>query len=378
MAANAGAKLAAKSNAKSKAERSAAARLIAWHRRHGRHDLPWQTTRDAVPDAYAIWLSEIMLQQTQVTTVIPYYERFLKQFPTVQALAAAPLDAVLALWSGLGYYSRARNLHKAAGIIVSRHGGTMPRDPEVVQTLPGIGRSTAAAICVFAYGGHHAILDGNVKRVLARYCGVSGYPGEAKVQEILWHKAEALLPAKTKSGNAEAMVAYTQGLMDLGASLCARRNPQCVDCPLNADCVAHQRGLTDRLPTARPRAAIPQRSTVMLLLRHAGEILLEKREARGIWGGLWSLPEVSHAREAGAVCAERYGVSVLASQALPGIAHGFTHFKLQIDVLQLDVKRSKRVSTPRGAHAPAVMWLPVADAVTVAIPTPVRKILVSI
>jgi A/G-specific adenine glycosylase len=343
---------------------SASARLIAWHKRHGRHDLPWQGTANA----YSIWLSEIMLQQTQVTTVIPYYEKFLKKFPTVEALAEAPLDAVLALWSGLGYYSRARNLHQAAQHIVERHGGRMPNDPELVQALPGIGRSTAAAICVFAYGGRHAILDGNVKRVLSRYCGVQGYPGEAKVQAALWRKAESLLPAGNNS--ARDIVAYTQGLMDLGAGVCARRNPQCASCPLHADCVAHLRGLTDSLPGTKPRAALPQRATVMLLMRNAGEILLEKRVASGIWGGLWSLPEVSGVGEISAA-AKRYGVSVLTRAALPGIAHGFTHFKLHIEPLLLEVKKSK-------ARVSGVMWLPVADALTAAIPTPVRKILVTI
>ena len=355
--------------------RSPAARLIVWHKRHGRHDLPWQGTRDA----YAIWLSEIMLQQTQVTTVIPYYERFLRQFPTVQALAAAPLDAVLALWSGLGYYSRARNLHKAAILIVEQHGGHIPNDPAIVQRLPGIGRSTAAAICVFAYGGRYAILDGNVKRVLTRYCGVRGYPGETKVQDVLWRKAEALLPAKLKNEEkrARGIVAYTQGLMDLGASLCARRNPQCARCPLRADCVAHLRGLTGSLPATRPRAAPPERSTVMLLMRDAGEVLLEKREASGIWGGLWSLPEAHHLRGARAMCAKRYGVTVLAVKPLPAIAHGFTHFKLHIDPLLLDVKKSKR-RVPGAAPVPSVRWLPLAEAVSAGIPAPVRKILISI
>jgi len=341
--------------------RNPAARLIAWHKREGRHDLPWQGTRDA----YAIWLSEIMLQQTQVSTVIPYYQRFLKRFPTVQALAQAPLDDVLRLWSGLGYYSRARNLHQAAGIIVKQHGGKIPSEPQRVQELPGIGRSTAAAIGVFAYGGRHAILDGNVKRVLARYCGVRGFSGEPKVQAVLWQKAEALLPDK------RGIVAYTQGLMDLGASLCARRNPQCDKCPWHDDCVARLHGLTDRLPTAKPRAALPQRSTVMLVLRNAGEILLEKRKASGIWGGLWSLPEVATKREARAVCEKRFGVNVLAAQTLPSIAHGFTHYKLDIDVLLFDVKKVKR-------DAPGVAWLSLADAATAAIPTPVRKIIISI
>jgi A/G-specific adenine glycosylase len=263
-------------------------------------------------------------------------------------------------------------LHKAAGMIVERYGGKIPNNPALVQELPGIGRSTAAAICVFAYGGRHAILDGNVKRVLARYCGVRGFPGEPKVQEILWHKAEALLPAK---GNAaRGIVAYTQGLMDLGASLCARRNPQCGACPWREDCVAHVRGLTDELPTVKPRAVLPQRSTVMLVLRHAREILLEKRQASGIWGGLWSLPEVASKREARAVCEKRFGVSVLDAKTLPSIAHGFTHYKLDIEVLLLDVKKSKR-SVPR---APGAVWLPLAEAAAAAIPTPVRKIIVSI
>ncbi len=346
-------------------QRSPAARVIAWHKRHGRHELPWQRTRDA----YKIWLSEIMLQQTQVTTVIPYYQKFLKTFPSVQALAAAPLDAVLALWSGLGYYSRARNLHRTAQCIVEHHGGEMPQAPEVVQTLPGIGRSTAAAICVFAYGGRHAILDGNVKRVLARYCGVRGYPGEAKVQAALWCKAEALLPDKQK--NANGIVAYTQGLMDLGAGVCARSKPRCAQCPLRADCVAHLRGLTDTLPMPKPRKAVPQRATVMLVMRHAGDILLEKRAASGIWGGLWSLPEVSSGAREIKAAAKRYGVSVLARRALPGIAHGFTHFKLHIEPLLLEVKKSRR-------SVSSVMWLPVADALTAGIPAPVRKILISI
>ena len=320
-----------------------------------------------------------MLQQTQVGTVIPYYARFLKRFPTLQALAAAPLDAVLTLWSGLGYYSRGRNLHKAAGIIVERHGGTMPDDPALLQMLPGIGRSTAAAICVFAHGGRHAILDGNVKRVLARYYGVRGYPGDSAVQKLLWRKAETLLPPPDKVGR--NIIAYTQGLMDLGAGLCARRNPQCGRCPWRADCVAHARGLTDSLPEKKPRAAMPQRSTVMLLLRSAGDILLEKREARGVWGGLWSLPEVRHAREARTAAADRYGVRVIASRALAGIDHGFTHFKLRIEVLLQDVERSRHAPhRARGAVAasPQVIWLPLADAVTAAIPTAVRKILLTI
>ena len=333
--------------------------MIAWQKRHGRHDLPWQRASDP----YTIWLSEIMLQQTQVSAVIPYYQRFVARFPTVQTLAAAPLDAVLALWSGLGYYARARNLHHTARQIVGDHAGRMPDDPELVQQLPGIGRSTAAAICVFAYAGRHAILDGNVKRVLARYCGVRGFPGDAKVQATLWRKAEELLPEK------RGIRRYTQGLMDLGASLCSRRNPQCALCPLQADCVAYRRGWTHQLPTPKPRAAVPQRQTVMLLLRNpAGDILLERRAPTGIWGGLWSLPEIGDAREARAICRTRYGVRVCAPIPLPVIAHGFTHFKLKIMPLLLKVRKST-------ASSPETQWFPVTDAMAAGIPVPVRKII---
>ena len=339
--------------------RTFAARLVAWQKRHGRHDLPWQRSRDA----YAIWLSEIMLQQTQVATVIPYYERFLRRFPTVQALAQAPLDDVLALWSGLGYYSRARNLHQAARLVVDRHGGRIPDDLDKMHALPGIGRSTAAAICVFAYGGRHAILDGNVKRVLARHCGVRGYPGDARVQEKLWRNAESLLPTRN-------IVSYTQGLMDLGASVCARRMPQCERCPVRADCVACAKELTDALPSRKPRRALPQRSIVMLLLRRADEILLEKRAPQGIWGGLWSLPEVSHARAARRVCRERYGVTALSVKKLLPVAHGFTHFKLAIQPVAVQVRKN-------ALQPSATVWLPLSDAVSAALPAPIRKIIIS-
>jgi A/G-specific adenine glycosylase len=340
--------------------RTFAARLVAWQKRHGRHDLPWQRSRDA----YTIWVSEIMLQQTQVATVIPYYERFLRRFPTVRALALAPLDDVLTLWSGLGYYSRARNLHKAARVIVETHGGRIPHDPETVAALPGIGRSTAAAICVFAYGGRHAILDGNVKRVLARYRGVRGYPGDARVHEQLWRHAESLLPARH-------IVHYTQGLMDLGAGVCARNHPQCEQCPVRADCVACVKGVTGKLPGRKPRRVLPQRSAVMLLLQNAGEILLEKRAPQGIWGGLWSLPEISSAREMRCVCRERYGVTAIGVKILSPVAHSFTHFKLTIEPICVRVKKS-------AAQAPGTVWLPLADAVSAALPAPVRRIIASI
>ncbi len=347
--------------------RSFATRLVAWQKRHGRHDLPWQRTHDA----YAIWLSEIMLQQTQVATVIPYYQKFLRRFPTVRALAKAPLDDVLALWSGLGYYSRARNLHQAARLVVGAHGARFPADPVLLETLPGIGRSTAAAISVFAYGTRHAILDGNVKRVLARYCGITGYPGEARVQEQLWGKAQDLLPVRD-------VVAYTQGLMDLGADICARSSPRCEQCPVRADCVALAKNMIDVLPGRKPRRAMPKRATVMLLMRHADNILLEQRPPRGIWGGLWSLPEVTHARDARRVC-RRLGGEVIDVTPLPEVAHGFTHFQLTIQPLLIAVHKSGvfTPATPTKAGASLTRWVPLSDIASTGLPAPVRKIVLS-
>jgi A/G-specific adenine glycosylase len=333
--------------------------LTVWQKRHGRHDLPWQQTRDP----YAVWLSEIMLQQTQVAAVIPYYKRFLERFPTIAALAAAAADEVLALWSGLGYYSRARNLHRAAQVMVAEHGGKFPQTMDAVTALPGIGRSTAAAILVFAFGKRAAILDGNVKRVLARVCGIAGYPGESKVAAQLWAQAERFLP---RTG----LRAYTQGLMDLGATVCARRNPRCRECPVQALCVAHKTGRTADLPARKPRKALPQRRTQMLVLRRAGEVMLEKRPPSGIWGGLWCFPEAEAGDDAVAFCAQRYGARVQLREALPVIAHGFTHYHLDILPQPLQVK-----AWPRRASEPGLIWLSVEDAMAAAIPAPVRDIL---
>ncbi len=307
-----------------------------------------------------------MLQQTQVTTVIPYYRRFLERFPNLSALAQAPLDHVLELWSGLGYYSRAHNLHRAAQAVVARHGRRFPREFEAVLALPGIGRSTAAAVCVFAHGARHAILDGNVKRLLARCFGVAGYPSDPKVQAQLWRKAEEVLPRRE-------LEAYTQGLMDLGAAVCMRGKPRCLACPLNRRCIAYIDGRIAELPTPRPRKPLPQRRTQMLVLLHAGQVLLEKRVANGIWGGLWSLPEIESDINLAAWCAQRYGAEVDFHEALPTIAHGFTHFKLHIEPRKVMVARV----TPRAA-APGVIWLPLEESLGAAIPAPVRRILAAL
>jgi A/G-specific adenine glycosylase len=340
-----------------------AARLIAWQKAHGRHDLSWQNTRDP----YRIWLSEIMLQQTQVSAVVPYYERFLARFPDLAAVAAAPEDAVLALWAGLGYYARARNLHRAAQAIVQQHGGVFPRDLDAVRALPGIGRSTAAAICAFAYGTRAAILDGNVKRVLARHFGVDGYPGERRVEDALWGLSESLLPGQD-------VEAYTQGLMDLGATLCVRTKPRCAVCPVRDSCVAWREGRTADWPVPRPAKVLPQRQTTMLVLISRGELLLEKRPAPGIWGGLWCFPEVDGAQLGMGVgleqeCLARFGLRLDAPRRLRDIEHGFTHFRLRITPV---LARTDRAD---GAGEPGNLWLTPEDARGAAIPVPVRKII---
>jgi len=341
---------------------SFAAKLVAWQKKHGRHDLPWQGTRNP----YAIWVSEIMLQQTQVATVIPYYNRFLARFPDVATLAAAPLDEVLRLWSGLGYYSRARNLHGAAQEIVAAHGGRFPRRFEEVGALPGVGRSTAAAICVFAFGKRHAILDGNVKRVLARYRGVKGYGGDRKTGDKLWQEAQRLLPQR----NVEP---YTQGLMDLGATVCTRSKPSCPVCPVHSGCVAFRRGWTGTVPAPRPRKRLPHKRTMMLVLLRAGEVLLEKRPPSGIWGGMWCLPEAVRKTDIEAYCLKRFGTHIIEIDELPPIAHGFTHFKLDIRPLRLRVS----ALVPEAAE-PGVMWLSLEEARGAAIPAPVRRILAAL
>jgi A/G-specific adenine glycosylase len=339
-----------------------AGRLIRWQVRHGRHHLPWQRTRDP----YRIWLSEVMLQQTQVATVIPYYRRFLARFPDVGSLAGAQLDDVLALWSGLGYYSRARNLHAAAQTVMESHGGRFPQTREMLASLPGVGRSTAAAIAVFAFGKREAILEGNAKRVLARHFAVRGYPGEKRVENRLWKLAESQLPKKD-------IERYTQALMDLGASVCTRSRPACANCPLRASCEARSQGKVEAYPRPRPRKPVPLKKTAMLLLLREGEVLLEKRPPVGLWGGLWCLPEIPPDADPRDYCRGRLGARLASTKRLPLLRHGFTHFTLNITPLVCHVA----AASPFAAE-PGQVWLPLEEAVQAAIPAPVRKLLNSL
>ena len=338
-----------------------ARRLAAWQRRHGRNDLPWQGTRDP----YLVWLSEIMLQQTQVATVIPYFEQFRARFPDVASLAAADEDAVLTLWAGLGYYSRARNLHEAAQRVVAEHGGRFPDSREAIEALPGIGRSTAAAIAAFAFGRREAILDGNVKRVLARHFAVRGFPGDRTVERELWALAESLLPAR-------GIERYTQALMDLGATVCALRAPACARCPVHSTCAAAALGTPEAFPAPRPRRVAQRRRTTVLVLVHGGDVLLEKRPPAGVWGGLWCFPEASSAGEAVPLAA-RHGCEVRGIVRLPMMSHGFTHFTLEIEPVLV-----RAVRTHARAGEPGSMWVPLDEAAGGAVPAAVRKILAAL
>jgi A/G-specific adenine glycosylase len=342
-----------------------AVRLIAWQRRHGRHDLPWQKTRDP----YRIWLSEIMLQQTQVATVIPYYAKFLERFPDVDALAAAPIDDVMALWAGLGYYTRARNLHRCAQAVVERHGGVFPASPDALAQLPGIGRSTAAAIASFAFGARATILDGNVKRVLARVFGIDGFPGERRVENAMWALAETLLPADANDADVSA---YTQGLMDLGATLCVRGKPDCARCPFGGDCVANATGRQRELPAARPKKVVPTRRTWMLVLRDGGAVLLERRPPAGVWGGLWSLPE---AADETSLLERALALGAAGTPArLASLTHTFTHFRLNIEP-RLAELNPHALSAGGEVGDDESAWVPLADIDAYGVPAPVRKLL---
>ncbi|MFN8899884.1 MAG: A/G-specific adenine glycosylase [Pseudomonadota bacterium] len=339
---------------------SLAARVQRWQRRAGRHDLPWQRTRDP----YRVWLSEVMLQQTQVVTVIAYYERFLARFPDVHALAAAPLDDVLALWSGLGYYSRARNLHRCAQVVVAEHGGRVPGSAAALSALPGIGRSTAAAIAAFCFGERVAILDGNVKRVLARALGFGGDLSVAAAERELWAAAQALLPERD-------IDIYTQGLMDLGATLCTTRDPKCPRCPLRTTCVAPREGRPLASPVRTRRARRGTRRHALLWLVQGGRWWLVQRPGRGVWAGLWSLAEFESAEALETASARWPG----RGERLPLIEHALTHFDWTLEPV--------RWTLPPRARLPEVLavdggaWFEPAAALALGLPAPVRRMLQS-
>ncbi len=336
-----------------------AQRLLAWFDRHGRHDLPWQQQRTP----YRVWVSEIMLQQTQVATVIPYFERFMQRFPELASLAAAELDEVLALWSGLGYYSRARNLHAAACQAMAMH-GALPETLDELMALPGIGRSTAGAILAQALDQRQPILDGNVKRVLARYHAVAGWPGRSPVQKRLWELAEAHTPTRRVAD-------YTQAIMDLGATVCGRR-PACESCPVADGCIANAEGSQADHPAPKPAKSLPQRRTIMLLLEDTeGRLLLERRPPTGVWGGLWSLPEAECGADPVAWCKTWLGLEVARLATLPARTHTFSHFRLAIEPVRLQVESTAGAAAVKDK---AVRWCDRRELERLGLPAPVRAI----
>ncbi len=342
-----------------------AARLLRWFDKHGRHDLPWQRPRSA----YRVWVAEIMLQQTRVATVIPYFRQFLKRFGSLRALANADIDDVLAAWAGLGYYSRARNLHRAAQLCLEHHGGRLPRDFDKLQALPGIGRSTAGAILAQAHELPFPILDGNVKRVLIRCHGLFGDPDSAALQQQLWQLAADHLPKRR-------IADYTQAIMDLGATVCTRNQPACRSCPLRKDCLACRDGLTDALPQRKATRSLPTRQTIMLILRDRdGRILLQRRPPNGVWAQMWSLPEVIDETRAMEQVALSCGTASkrIGFRRLPAFRHTFSHFHLQVTPLQMDIQPKSQINDD-----PDRRWLHPHQTDTIGIPTPVRKLILSI
>lgn len=335
-------------------------RLIAWQKQHGRHDLPWQNTRDA----YRIWVSEIMLQQTQVSTVIPKYAAFMRRFPSVRKLAAAPLDDVMALWAGLGYYARARNMHRAAQEVAASFNGRMPQDAETLQTLPGIGRSTAAAIAVFSSGERAAILDGNVKRVLSRVFLLNPSASAAQTDERLWALVSRLLPVKS-------IETYTQGLMDLGATVCKPRNPNCALCPLAALCGAHKEGRIAEFPVRRSARVRPVKSWQLVIVSHHEKVLVERRPPKGIWGGLWCFPEVGTEMDVQSAMRTHYGIACTKGRPGAPLRHEFTHFSL--DILPVRVKLAGRDAF--AVFQEGRLWASREDFANFGVPAPVSVLL---
>jgi A/G-specific adenine glycosylase len=340
-------------------------RIVNWQSVHGRQGLPWQDTKDP----YRIWLSEIMLQQTQVVTVIPYYQRFLERFPTIAALAAASQEDVMPFWAGLGYYARAHNLHRCAQALVADWGGKFPPSATEISTLPGIGRSTAAAIAAFAYAERSPILDGNVKRVFTRHFGIDGEPAKREIEQRLWQLADAQVEQAPDLN----MARYTQGLMDLGATLCTGGKPDCARCPVGNTCVAKRDGRQQELPTPKARKTLPERKTGMLVLHHQGAIFLQQRPSPGIWGGLWSLPEFD-AENSPQAAARTLGLNANDHYELAAFAHTFSHYRLHVRPCYMSVNKppSTRLSD---SAAMAHCWISGDQLASVALPAPVKKLL---
>lgn len=335
--------------------------VLDWFAHSGRHHLPWQEQ----PDPYRVWVSEIMLQQTQVTTVIPYFQRFMEHYPSVHTLAAAALDEVLHLWTGLGYYARARNLHRSAGIVSEQLQGKFPRTVEGLCELPGIGRSTAGAILSLGAGIRAPILDGNVKRVLCRYHAIPGWPDQPAVQKQLWVIAEEATPTQD-------FAAYTQAMMDLGATVCTRSKPLCGSCPLQKACQALAQNAVDEFPHRKPSRAIPTRTTQMLMcLTGNGQVLLEKRPPSGIWGGLWSFPEFAHYQQIEVFCQQWLGAQRVELESWPMVRHTFSHFHLQITPV-----RVTSFAKPHSVmEAERWLWYPLDQTIPVGLAAPVRELL---
>lgn len=338
---------------------SFSARVLKWFDKHGRKHLPWQQNINA----YRVWLSEIMLQQTQVTTVIPYFERFVARFPTVESLAAAPVDEVLHLWTGLGYYARARNLHKCAQMVMKNHGGEFPSSVAELAELPGIGRSTAGAIASIAYQQRAAILDGNVKRVLARYHAVEGWPGQADVINRLWQIAEDYTPGKRAHH-------YTQAMMDMGATLCTRTKPNCEACPLREGCIAYAQGNPQDYPGKKARKLLPEKAVQLLMVRNpAGDLLLQQRPAQGIWGGLWSFPELSPEADPAEFAAARFG-KVADCEIWDEYRHTFSHYHLDITPVLIQLAQA-----PQAIGEAALHWYNPHQPDPLGLAAPVKKLL---
>lgn len=338
---------------------SFSARVLKWFDKHGRKHLPWQQNINA----YRVWLSEIMLQQTQVATVIPYFERFIARFPTVKSLAAAPVDEVLHLWTGLGYYARARNLHKCAQTVVKKYAGEFPVSVDELAELPGIGRSTAGAIASIAYQQRAAILDGNVKRVLARYHAVEGWPGQSDVANRLWEIAEAYTP-KARANH------YTQAMMDMGATLCTRSKPKCEICPLRDGCIACAKGNPQDYPGKKTKKALPEKSVQLLMLRNpAGDLLLQQRPNQGIWGGLWSFPELAIEADVAAYVVDHFGKFV-EHEVWDSYRHTFSHYHLDITPVLVQLAK-----TPQAIGEAATHWYNPHQPDALGLAAPVKKLL---